>query len=414
MRHLREQASACTRAEIKPQRPAKKKRLRASATRRFSVLRILRDGGALWYNYREVVMRAYTNVDAAAQRFPIAEQDMEFCRSIEQNGGLPFLLTEHMASLLETLFKRKSDAFDAMYRQCIPTKAEETVLSCELQDPLGAHLYQVCPRLIHQYRSRCLLLTTARCFSYCRHCFRRSYTAQREGFITDAELAPVCEYLAAHEEVQEILCSGGDPLTAGDDALERLFTALRRARPGVLLRVCTRAPVFFPERITPRLAALFKAFRPLWVIPHVNHPAEIDADVSAGSVRAFSLLLDAGIPMQSQTVLLRGVNDSAQTLASLFQRLTELGIKPGYLFQGDLARGTSHLRVPPRQGLALYAELRALLSGLSCPVYAVDLPGGGGKCNMLQLDSAAFSPKVYREPQGYRFVSEAGSWFYPY
>lgn len=359
-------------------------------------------------------MQVYSSLEQIYGRFPIFEEDQRFCQNIEQKGGLPFRLTERMVSLLEILSREDPDSFLAMYRQCIPSYNESHILDCELSDPLGAHRYQVCHRLVHQYENRCLLLTTARCFSYCRHCFRRCYAVQREGFIPEEELEPVCQYLCEHEEIQEILCSGGDPLTAKDDKLAWLFSRIRKVRSDILIRVCTRAPVFFPERFTPQFLSLLRSFRPLWVIPHINHPAEISPLYSRNTVSVFASLLNAGIPMQSQTVLLRGVNDSPAILAALFQQLVTMGIKPGYLFQGDLAPGTGHFRVPPKEGLVIYGKLRKLLSGLSCPVYAVDLPDGGGKFNMLQLDSDFNDIDVKKENSGYRFSNEKGSWYYPY
>lgn len=164
---------------------------------------------------------------------------------------------------------------------------------------------------------------------------------------------------------------------------------MRSARKDVLIRVCTRAPVFAPERFTPHLKALLKSFKPLWIIPHINHSAEFSPQFSPESYRVLNDLIDCGIPMQSQTVLLRGVNNNIEELVSLFQGLTEIGIKPGYLFQGDLAPGTAHFRVPIDEGIKLYERLRYELSGLSLPVYAVDIPGGGGKFNLLNLDPAA-------------------------
>lgn len=285
-------------------------------------------------------------------------------------------------------------AFAAINRQCTPTAAEKNIMECELEDPLGASSYMVTPRLVRQYRNRCLLLSTSICFTYCRFCFRRNFTGQKTAFISDEEIQQVCQWLSAHPEIQEILISGGDPLTAPDSALENLFQNLRQARPGILIRLCTRAPVFAPERFTPEFLNLLRKNKPLWVIPHINHPAEISAEWSPESYRCLNSIIEAGIPVQSQTVLLRGINDRVPVLAELFENLVRIGVKPGYLFQGDLAKGTGHFRVPLDEGVKLYNQLKKELSGLSLPVYAVDLPGGGGKVNIPAT----------------RFVKEGGRW----
>ncbi len=345
----------------------------------------------------------------------LTPEEQQFCTEAE----LPFFISTHLKKVLERLYvsgQRDGDLspFYALRRQYVPSIEEKNVLPCELSDPLGAHRYQITPRLVHQYKNRVLLLTTARCFAYCRHCFRRTYTSRKQGFITDAECGEACAYLSSHPEVQEILFSGGDPLTVSNDALRQLIRRVRRARPGILIRICTRAPIAEPERFDSELIALFKENAPLWVIPHVNHPAEISNRFSPESYRALSGLVSAGIPVQSQTVLLRGVNDSVPVLAQLFHELTCMGIKPGYLFQGDLAPGTSHLRVPIREGVKLYERLRGELSGLSTPVYAVDLPGGGGKINLLQLDPELLRTGVSQNGNDYLFTDANGNgWTYP-
>ena len=298
-------------------------------------------------------------------------------------------------------------AFAALNRQCTPIPAENNVLECEFDDPLGAKKFMITPRLVRQYKNRCLLLSTSCCFSYCRFCFRRSFTGKTASFVSDEEIRQVTEWLSSHDEIQEILISGGDPLTAPDGELEKLFTELRKARPDILIRLGTRAPVFAPERFTPELISLMKRFKPLWVIPHVNHPAEISEKWSPESYKCLFNIVDSGVPAQSQTVLLRGINDSVPVLAELFENLVKLGVKPGYLFQGDLAKGTGHFRVPLDEGVKLYSALKKELSGLSLPVYAVDLPGGGGKVNIP-------ATRFVRDGDNWKYTDASGkSWYYP-
>ena len=263
----------------------------------------------------------------------------------------------------------------ALRREVIPSVDEEAVSPEESADPLGEARYIITPHLVHQYANRVLLLATGRCVGYCRYCFRRSYMARSEGYIGRDELEEICAYLELNPGVQEILVSGGDPLSGDREELTSLLSRIRASRPDILVRLCTRAPVFAPELFTNDLLAFLRSIRPLWVIPHINHSAELGSD----QVDCLRRIIDSGIPIQSQTVLLRGVNDTPSLLADLFHRLVMIGVKPGYLFQCDLAKGTSGFRVPLEQALAIWKVLRGMLSGLSLPEFAVDLPGGGGK-----------------------------------
>lgn len=335
--------------------------------------------------------------------------------TISSSPCLPFCITAHYKALLEKAAQSDTERkpcgdYCALYTQITPSPLEQICLEQELGDPLGAQLYRITPRLVHQYKNRVLLLTSGICFAYCRHCFRRNYTSRTEGFITIDELNDVCLYLEQHSEVDEILVSGGDPLTATDMQLEMLFSKLRTARPRILIRLCTRAPIFLPQRFTDELIAILHRYKPMWLIPHINHCAEISDETE----KVFENILKAGIAIQSQTVLLKNVNDSTSVLVRLFKQLVSLGVKPGYLFQCDLAQGTSHLRVSIEKGLELYAELKKELSGLSLPIYAVDLPAGGGKYNLGTMLKNS-NPSVQKENDRYIFTDNytGSQWIYP-
>lgn len=329
---------------------------------------------------------------------------------------LPFIITKHLQKVLDTMeAANEANALSAIKAQIIPSDKEQNIYPEELTDPLGEHIHQITSRLVHQYKNRVLLLSTGKCFGYCRHCFRRNFTSRDETWISNEEIERVCEYLSEHVEVEEILISGGDPLTVSDKKLEYLFSKLRSARPNLLLRVCSRALFFEPDRFTPQLIALLKNNKPLWLIPHINHPCEISRLYAPDAREAIENLIDVGIPIQSQTVLLRGVNDSVKILHDLFHDLVCLGVKPGYLFQTDLAQGTSHFRVPLEEAVKIYEELRKELSGLSTPVFAVDLPDGGGKFNLLQL-GPFYDDRIEMREKDFVFTkkSEQGvSWKYP-
>jgi lysine 2,3-aminomutase len=282
------------------------------------------------------------------------------------------MVTSHFASLAGP------GDDDPIRRQFTPDPREAEAGPLYLEDPLGEAGYQVLPRLVHQYSDRVLLKTTGHCFGFCRYCFRRSWLAEETPFINADEAVEVAAYLAAHPEVAEILLSGGDPLTGSDGELEALFAALRTARPGILLRLCTHAPITEPGRLDTACIALLRRFRPLRLVVQVNHERELGGRAGECLMRA----VDAGLPVHLQTVLLQGVNDDAAVLAALFRRAVDLGLSPYYLFQLDLAPGTAHFRVPLRRGLAIYEELRGRLSGIALPKYALDLPGGGGKVTL--------------------------------
>ena len=282
-----------------------------------------------------------------------------------------------------------ADGAAALSREVYPSSEERAVSPDETSDPLGEARFAVLPRLVHQYKSRVLLLSTSRCIGYCRYCFRRSFASQRTSapLIAGDELEEACRYIEERAEIEEALVSGGDPLSAPFDALLDLLSRLRKIRPHLVLRLCTRAPVFAPNLFTEERIAALRKLRPLWLVPHINHPAELGFKQRECLAR----FIDAGIPVFSQSVLLQGVNDSVPVLHELFASLVRIGVKPGYLFQCDMAPGTAHFRVPLTQALALWRKLTLELSGLSRPAFAVDLPNGGGK---FPLCAAAFKDDI--------------------
>jgi len=324
------------------------------------------------HDWREAMRQRTTALPAKADQALIAR--------LEAASALPFAATGYWLGLANEDYRdcHKDDRgvpLDPILAQVLPSPPELSRGSLESPDPLSEKDHSPLPRLVHQYRSRILLRTTGECPVYCRHCFRRSLLPRERGFMDTSEQERAREYLATHPEVREVLVSGGDPLSASTVKLEGLFTRLRAGRPGILLRLCTRAPVTLPDRVDAELIAMLARYKPLRVVIQANHPAEL----SPLFAERIGALVDAGIPVRSQSVLLRGVNDSADTLEALFSGLVRLGVDPYYLFQGDLAAGTAHFRVPLSRGLAIYEELRGRLSGLEIPRYAVDAPDGAGK-----------------------------------
>jgi len=332
------------------------------------------------------------NADGLNGFFPRDEELRKTLARLGESASLPFCFTPYWLSLA------KPDSGDPILAQCVPSLREFEPDPYAVQDPLGEGMHQAVGPLVRQYSSRALLRASGECAVSCRHCFRRSLLPHERGFISQENQAIVAEWPGQRPEIREILVSGGDPLIASDDRVESLLSALRNARPNALLRVCTRCPSTLPMRFTPRLLEIFRNHRPLRVVAHFNHPRELSPQAD----EALGALINAGIPVSVQTVLLTGVNDDPDILEALFSGLLRRGAEPYYLFQGDLAPGTAHLRCPLGRGLKIYAELRRRLSGLELPRYAVDAPGGGGKIPLqpFYLLSAADKEVMLRNYEG--------------
>ena len=289
---------------------------------------------------------------------------------------------------------------DPIGRQFLPDPAELTILPEELVDPIGDDAHEAVRGLIHRYPDRALLKLTSVCPVYCRFCFRRERVgAGTPGLLDGAALDDALAYLAAHDELWELIVSGGDPLAVSPRRLAELSARLRPIDHIKILRFHSRVPALTPERIDDALIAALRASgKTVFVALHANHPRELTAPARAAIAR----LVDSGIVLVSQTVLLRGVNDDVATLAALMRAFVENRIKPYYLHHPDLAPGASHLRLPLAEGQALVRGLIGRLSGLCQPIYVVDIPGGHGK--------APAGPTYWRrEGEGWRVEDWRGN-----
>jgi lysine 2,3-aminomutase len=330
-----------------------------------------------------------------------SEYEDHLVRGTEPLSRLPFGVSRFYAGLARSEDPRN----DPIAAQYVPTENEQGVLPYESTDPIGDTRYLVTDRLVHHYADRALLLVSDRCATYCRFCFRRHFTGHGGGRISEDQLEEACRYLSrTRAAVREILLSGGDPLMLSDKDLEKVVGRLKQVDPDYVIRICTRMPVVLPARVTEDLARMLGRYGSVWVVVHANHPRELTDEFRRG----IRLLLGAGVPALNQSVLLRGVNDDPDTLEQLFRGLVRCGVKPYYLFQGDLASGTAHFRVPLGRGIGLMQELRSRLSGLALPTYAVDLPGGGKvpvESALLREEADAY---VLRGPDGgeYRYPRE--------
>ena len=244
-----------------------------------------------------------------------------------------------------------------------------------MPDPLAEEELSPVPNLVHKYPDRALLLVCSECAMYCRFCTRKRKVGTPGMAITPRTVRAGLDYLRRTPQIREVLLSGGDPLLLPDQRLDELLAELRAIPSIEVIRIGTRVPCTLPMRVTHDLAAMLARHHPLYINTHFNHPAELTAEASEACRR----LADAGIPLACQTVLLRGVNDDAKILRRLMRGLLAMRVRPYYLFQADLTRGTAHFRTTIDTGLAIMRQLIGHLSGMAVPTYALDAPGGGGK-----------------------------------
>ena len=279
-------------------------------------------------------------------------------------------VTPYYASLIDP-----EDPDSPIKKQAVPSARELCTQPCDMDDPLREDQYSPTPGLVHRYPDRVLFLLTHKCSMYCRHCTRRRMVGCEDFSLGPEELENAFAYIERHTEVRDVLLSGGDPLILSDERLEKIIRRLRAIPHVEIVRIGTRTPVVLPMRITDELLAMLKKYQPIWINTHFNHPDELTPDAA----RACAKIADAGIPLGNQSVLLRGVNNRADTLRRLFTGLTQIRVRPYYLYQCDLSSGIGHFRTPLPEGIELMKQVRGFISGFAVPEYVVDLPGGGGK-----------------------------------
>jgi lysine 2,3-aminomutase len=276
----------------------------------------------------------------------------------------------------------------------------------EMSDPCGEDSHMPVPGLVHRYPDRVLFLTTGTCSTYCRYCTRSRLVGNPGGEyqFSTRQWEQALTYLEAHSEVRDVLLSGGDPLTLGDDKLDWLLGRIRAIKHVEFLRIGTKMPAVLPQRITRNLIRVLKRHHPLWMSLHFTHPAELTPEVYEATGR----LADAGIPLGSQTVLLKGVNDDAKVMVPLMHGLLKCRVKPYYLYQCDPIRGSNHFRTGVEKGLEIISALRGHTTGYATPMFVIDAPGGGGKIQLAPDPVAGrdgddlllrnFEGKIYRYP----------------
>ncbi|MFH0831650.1 MAG: KamA family radical SAM protein [archaeon] len=269
---------------------------------------------------------------------------------------------------------------DAVWKQCIPN-----ILEVEddfgFNDPLHEDDKKFSPvtGLTHRYPDRVLMLVSNKCAMYCRFCTRKRKVGKHYVAMSREQLANGIGYIKEHPEIRDVILSGGDPMLLKDDEIEWILKNLREIKHVEIIRIGTRVPCTLPQRITPELCAMLKKYHPLYINTHFNHPNEI----TEASKKACEMLADAGIPLGNQTVLLKGVNDDTKIMSKLMKKLLAIRVKPYYIYQTDLTRGTNHFRTKVSKGIEIIKGLRGHISGMAVPHYVIDLPGGGGKTPIL-------------------------------
>lgn len=281
-------------------------------------------------------------------------------------------ITPAMAELID-----RTDPNDPIARQFVPDARELETRPEELADPIGDDAHSPVPGIVHRYPDRVLLKATHACPVYCRFCFRREMVGPGGApALAGPKLAGALDYIRANSGIHEVIITGGDPLVLAPRRIAEIMRGLEDISHVRVIRWHSRVPVVDPERITPSLiGALRTQGKAVWIAIHTNHARELTEAARAAIAR----LAAAGFPLVSQTVLLKGINDDAETLAALFRALIAIGVKPYYLHHADLAPGTAHFRMSIAEGQAIMRALRGRVSGLALPTYVLDVPGGFGK-----------------------------------
>ncbi len=345
-----------------------------------------------WNDWRWQLRHMMTSADDLATLIELAPDERAGLASAEKLFRVG--ITPYYASLMDP-----QHASCPIRLQSIPRPAELDIRDEELRDPLGEDAHNPVPAIVHKYPDRCLFLVVDRCAIYCRHCNRRRLVGADDP-TTSAEIEEGLAYIAKTTRIRDVLISGGDPLLLSTAKLDHILGRLRAIPHVEIIRIGTRIPVVCPMRVDDELAAMLRRHAPLYINTHFNHARELTPEARAACER----LVDHGVPVGNQAVLLRGVNSSVRSLRALLRACLRARVKPYYLFQGDTVLGTDHLRVPVDKAIALYGQLRGWLTGMAIPHLVIDAPGGGGKLPIgpTYLESIADDHVVVRTYRGRR------------
>lgn len=313
--------------------------------------------GAYENSWQEILRQSLANAKEIAEKTGIKEEEI---RAVIKS--YPAKINPYYLSLI----KKKNDP---IWKQCMPN-IEELEDSVGLDDPL--HEEGEVPGITHRYPDRVLFIVTNQCAMYCRFCTRKRKVGDPNKDVKWEDLQKGLDYIREHKEVRDVVLSGGDPLLMDTKKLEKIIKAVRSIKHVEIIRIGTRVPCVLPQRIDKELCETLKKYHPIYVNTHFNHPDEITEEAKEGC----EMLADAGIPLGNQSVLLRGVNDNAETLKELFKKLLTIRVKPYYLYQADMTKGTNHFRTKVEEGIEIIGKIIGHTSGLCVPHYIVDGPGG--------------------------------------
>jgi lysine 2,3-aminomutase len=336
------------------------------ATTRYRFFRDIPD--SLWNDWKWQFRNRITRVEQLAQLIPLSTEEQTQLRLVAMR--YPLSVTPYYLSLINP-----DDPDDPIRKQAIPSPMEMTMGSMGLEDPLDEKKDTVVPGLVHRYPDRVLLVLTDICPMFCRHCTRKREWRNGGWVRSSAEVEAMLDYISQHKAVRDIILSGGDPLTLSTRHLEDIISRLRKIKHVEIIRIGTRFPVVLPQRIDNELCSMLARHGPIWLNTHFNHVREITPEAA----QACDRLLRSGVPVNNQSVLLRGVNDSVEDQTRLCHALLRIKVRPYYLFQCDEVQGTEHLRTPVEAGLKIIEGMRGHTSGLAIPAFVIDLPQSGGK-----------------------------------
>ena len=297
-----------------------------------------------------------------------------------------FNLDKQVAEELDVFFQARINPYylnlikypgDPIWLQCVPDAIELEDLN-GVEDPLNEDNMSPVPNITHRYPDRCLFLVTSQCGMYCRFCTRKRKVGDSVK-ISMKQLESAFQYIEDHNEIRDVILSGGDPLMLTDYMIDRILKRLRAIPHIEIIRIGTKMPCVLPQRITPNLVQIIKKYHPIYINTHFNHPWEITEE----STKACTMLVDAGCPVNNQAVLMRGVNDDAEIMKELMLNILKMRVRPYYLFMADETKGAMHFRTTIEEGLEIMDKLRGHISGLAIPYFCIDAPGGGGKIPLL-------------------------------
>lgn len=323
---------------------------------------------SLWNDWKWHFRNRITTIDQLASYIPLTAEEQANLKLVTIK--YPLAITPYYLSLIDP-----ADPNDPVRRQAVPALDEITLTGIGSEDPLEERRDSVVPGLVHRYPDRVLMVLTDICPMLCRHCTRKREWRHGSWVRTPAQVEAMLDYIRNHKAVRDVVISGGDPLTLSTPHLESVISRLRQIEHVEIIRIGSRFPVVLPQRIDDELCAMLSKYGPIWLNTHFNHYREITPESAAACDR----LVRSGVPVNNQSVLLRGINDTVEIQSKLCQGLLKIKVRPYYLFQCDEVEGTEHLRTPLETGLKIIEGMRGYTSGLAVPTFVIDLPQGGGK-----------------------------------